>query len=239
LNILTIDTSTDIELISVTTDGKTFEFAENVKMSHSVTMFDSLDRVLKEAKINLKDINLVGVGVGPGSFTGVRIAVSTARMISQILNIPLAGLTSQDIYAASADPEPGEKILAAFDAKKSRVFAALYISRGMFPPETLINAGDYSIESILDKVSPVDRLLCIGDGCGRYAGIIDEKSRLIGFSYRFIDNFIPRGDAAARLTSIKYSESPQKFSFYGNTVPFYARKSDAEIAKEEKDKKNT
>lgn len=237
MNILTIDTSTDIELISVTMGEKTFEFAENVRMSHSVTMFDSLGRVLKDAGISLKDIDLVAAGVGPGSFTGVRIAVSTARMIAQVLRLPLAGLISQDIYAASASTAPGEKILVAFDAKKSRVFASLYANESGFPPVTLVDAGDYSIASVLDKVSPGDRLLCIGDGCVRYAGTIEENSGRIGFSYRLIDNFIPRGDAAARLARMKYSESPQKFSFYGNTVPFYARKSDAEIAKEDRERR--
>lgn len=239
MNILTIDTATDIEFISVTTaSGNTFEFKEDLKMSHSVTMFSYIQQVLDEAKINIKDIDIAGVGIGPGSFTGVRIAVSTARMIAQILAIPLVGVITQDIYANSAVSAPGEKVLVAFDAKKSRVFASLYQNTGVFPLQTVIEAGDYSMDSILENLKQGDSLACTGDGCIKYADIIEKYSRDKGYSYRIIDNLNLSGKSASRLVTEKYSKSPDRYRFYGNTIPFYARKSDAETAKEERDKGN-
>ena len=113
--------------------------------------------------------------------TGVRIAVSTARMMAQILNIPLVGLQTQDIFAASVENEPDEKILVSFDAKKSKVFGALYTGGTYCSHECIIDAGDYSIEYMLNGLSDKDRLLCIGDGCFRYRNLIEEKSDSTGF----------------------------------------------------------
>jgi len=234
LNILTIDTATDFELISVTSAGKTYNFAENVKMSHSITMFDSIKRILDEASISIKDISLIGVGVGRGSFTGVRIAVSTARMIAQILDIPLVGVTTHDIFAASAVCNAGEKVLVAFDAKKSRVFGALYSTGHVLYTETLIEAGDYSMEYMLKPLSEGDKLLCIGDGCSRYGNVISSNSDSAGFSYRIIEEFIPTGEITSQLVLKRYNESPEKYRHYDNTGPLYARKSDAEVALDEK-----
>ena len=234
MNILTIDTATDFELISVTSADKTYNFAENVKISHSITMFHSIKRILDEASISIKDISLIGVGVGPGSFTGVRIAVSTARMIAQILNIPIVGVTTQNIFAASAVCSAGEKVLVAFDAKKSRVFGALYSSGSASYMETLIEAGDYSIEYMLKPLSKGDKLLCIGDGCSRYGDVISSNAASAGFSCRIMEEFIPSGEITSQLVLKRYNEAPEKYRSYDNTGPLYARKSDAEIALDEK-----
>lgn len=237
MNILTIDTATDFELISVTASGKTFEFAENVKMSHSITMFDSIKRILNEASISIKDLSLIGVGIGPGSFTGVRIAVSTARMIAQILNIPLIGITTQDIFAASAPGNSDEKVLIAFDAKKSRVFGALYNGGNAALLEVIIDAGDYSIETMLRNISTGDKILCIGDGCSRYRDVISSCADSAGFFFRIIEDFTPSGTITNQLVLNKYNEAPEKYRYYNNTGPLYARKSDAEIALAEKNMK--
>ena len=234
MNILIIDTATDLELISVTTEGKTYEFAESVKMSHSVTMFDSIKRILDKASLSINDISLIGVGVGPGSFTGVRIAVSTARMIAQILDIPLVGVTTQDIFAASAGSNNENKVLVAFDAKKSRVFGALYRFTKAPCMETLIDAGDYSMEFMLKTLNAGDKILCIGDGCSRYRDVIAAAADATGFSFSIMEEFIPSGEITSQLILKKYNENPGKYSFYDNTGPLYARKSDAEIALNEK-----
>ncbi len=236
MNILTIDTATDFEFISVTTEHGTFEYSENVKMTHSITLFDNINRVLENASITIKDINLIGVGIGPGSFTGVRIAVSTARMIAQILGVPLVGITTQDIFSSSINKPAGAKILIAFDAKKSRVFASLYKADNEFPPEQIIPVGDYKIEYLLEHITGGETLLCAGDGCNKYRETIESIASSAGFNFRILENFIPSGSITSELTLLKYRNSPELYRFYGSTIPFYARKSDAEVAKDEKNR---
>ncbi|MCL1864784.1 MAG: tRNA (adenosine(37)-N6)-threonylcarbamoyltransferase complex dimerization subunit type 1 TsaB [Spirochaetes bacterium] len=233
LNILTIDTSTDIELIALSVDGKIFQYCDYTKMSHSITMFDNLSSLLSQAEVKINEIDIIGTGIGPGSFTGIRIAVSTARMFAQILKIPLVGIKSQEIYAASVQEGDNKTILTAFDAKKSRVFAGAYTLNGSATNE-IIEPGDYYMEEILESIKKrkdIRDIICIGDGCERYIDIIDNFSKKTGFFYTNIDNFLPNGKAACELTLKKYNESHKKYIDFEDTIPFYARKSDAELSK--------
>ncbi|PKL19431.1 MAG: tRNA (adenosine(37)-N6)-threonylcarbamoyltransferase complex dimerization subunit type 1 TsaB [Spirochaetae bacterium HGW-Spirochaetae-5] len=231
MNILVIDTSTEFEFIALSVNGRIFEFSENAGISHSVTMFQNLSSLLSQASIKINDIDLLGVGIGPGSFTGIRIAVSTARMFAQILDIPLVGLKSQEIYAASTGASEDKTIIAAFDAKKSKVFAGVYRISDSIAQE-IIEPGDYKMEEVLDSIKNPGELLCIGDGCGKYIEAIEEYASEKGISYKYMENFVPAGKAAVDLALRKYKESPEKFTDLNNTVPFYTRKSDAEIARD-------
>jgi len=230
LNILIIDTSTEIELLALSVDGKIFQFCENAGISHSVTMFQNLSSILTQASISINEIDLIGVGIGPGSFTGIRIAVSTARMFAQILNIPIVGLKSPEIYAASTSAWGKKIVVAAFDAKKSKVFGGVYKFENSITSE-IIEPGDFTMDELLDLIENPGNLICIGDGCGKYLGIIEESSKNKGFSYEYIENFIPDGKAAIELTLRKYRESPGEYIDFNKILPFYTRKSDAEIAK--------
>lgn len=231
MNILVIDTSTELEFIALSADGKIFQFCENAGISHSVTMFRSLSSLLSRASITINDIDLIGVGIGPGSFTGIRIAVSTARMFAQILKIPLVGLKSPEIYAVSAEDPEDKTVIVAFDAKKSKVFGGVYQIRNSLTEE-ISEPGDYTMEELLNPVKNPGELLCIGDGCGKYIDILEESAAKKNISYIYLKNFIPDGKAAVELTLRKYKESPEKFINFDSTVPFYTRKSDAEIAKD-------
>ncbi len=228
-----IDTSTDIEFIALSADGKVFQFCENAGLSHSVTMFQNLSSILSQASIGISDIDVIGVGIGPGSFTGIRIAVSTARMFAQILEIPLVGLKSQEIYAVSAGLSSDKTVLAAFDAKKSKVFAGVYRIRDGIADE-IVEPGDYLMDDILNLIRDEKKIICVGDGCAKYIDIIEKTSQKNGTSFSFMENFLPDGKAACELTLRKYNESPGNYSDFSNTVPFYTRKSDAEMAKYDK-----
>jgi len=225
-----IDTSTAIEFLALSVDGKIYQYGKDQGMSHSVTMFQNLSSLLSNASIGMNDIHLIGTGIGPGSFTGIRIAVSTARMFAQMLKIPLVGLISPEIFAASACLTGNKTVLAAFDAKKSKIFGGVYRVTDSITDE-IVKPGDYHIEDLLGMIKNPGELTCAGDGCGKYIDIIDRTSKKNGFSYNYLENLIPDGKAAADLTLRKYYQSPEIFTDYSNTVPLYSRKSDAEIAK--------
>ncbi len=230
MNTLVIDTSTDAELLALSAGGRVYQFCADLGTSHSVTMFQNLSAIMAEASISVRDIQLIGTGIGPGSFTGIRIAVSTARMLAQILNVPLVGLKSPEIYARSAVKSGEGLVLSAFDAKKSRVFAGIYRIKDSSITE-IVEPGDYYMEDILNSVSFNSELTCIGDGSERYIETIERFSQDKGFSYTLIKGFLPDGEAAVELTHRKYNESPQLYGDYSRVVPFYSRISDAELAK--------
>jgi len=232
LNILIIDTATNTELIALRTAETTFQFCNEIQRSHSVTMFENLLNLLNQGKVKMRDINLIATGIGPGSFTGVRIAVSTARMMAQILNVPLVGLITHDIYGASAAAFcEEEKILVAFDAKKGRVFGALYTKNNAIVPGSTIAAGDYEIDFLLKDIKKGEKVLCIGDGSILYKKEIAAMAESIGFGYTIKEDFLPSGDIGCKMALALYNKDRSLYESYNLTLPFYARMSDAEIAR--------
>jgi tRNA threonylcarbamoyladenosine biosynthesis protein TsaB len=226
LNRLLIDTSNEIELVSAATGGRVSETAEVVKKSHSVTLFGNIRRVLKDAGLTMKDIQLIGVGIGPGSFTGIRIAVSTARMLAQLLNVPLTGIKTQLIYASSVSALEGENILVAFDAKKQRVFGALYRrGKSLRENEEIVPPGDYPMDYLVERADEEYHTHLAGNGSLKYIDLINEKLKNSGFN----KDFLPSGKTALDIIEEEYAADPGYYRRIQNTVPFYARKSDAEL----------
>ncbi len=231
MNILAIDTATDVEIIAASRGAAVSDATRRAGMSHSITMFGAIDEALRKLGITIHDINLIGVGIGPGSFTGIRIAVTTARMLAQILRVPLAPLHSPLLYAASVAAARGDFILAAFDAKKGKVFGALYRKTdNELVLAVIVPPGDYLIGDLTARVEKQSNVFCIGSGAARYreavAGAIPHSS--------FPEDFFPSGEIACRLAKHVFSSTPDLCSPVGKITPMYTRKSDAEIALESK-----
>lgn len=234
MNILIIESSTDIELLAVESRGRIFQFVEKTGLSHSTRMFENIQAVLDTAGLKIGDIDLLGAGTGPGSFTGVRIAVSTARMLSQVLSIPLVGVKSHEIFAASYIQDSNGVIAVAFDAKKGRVFAGLYRASRELTPETLLEPGDYTMQELVSLIPENENLICIGDGFAKYAEVIKDFSSTSGLKYRIIDSFMPSGMAASSIVKSKFLKNPELYRDYSVTLPSYERLSDAENALDKK-----
>jgi tRNA threonylcarbamoyladenosine biosynthesis protein TsaB len=233
LNILVIDTATKIEIAAASSGSAFSDKINTVSVSHSITLFDSIDLALKEIQLQLKDINVIGVGIGPGSFTGIRIAVTTARMFSQIFNLPLIGIKTHLMYAASVcdKAKTGENILIAFDAKKGRVFGALYKKeKDYLNPSEIVEPGDYSIEYLLNFVNLKEKTILIGDGCEKYNTEIIPRIQ----DHELLSKFIPSGKTICGLVEKIYLENSGNYSDLNHVLPFYARRSDAEILKEKR-----
>ncbi|MBN1531639.1 MAG: tRNA (adenosine(37)-N6)-threonylcarbamoyltransferase complex dimerization subunit type 1 TsaB [Spirochaetes bacterium] len=231
MNILLIDTASDLEIAVARGSRGGTALAPAAASSHAVTLFDTIRRCLEGAGISTRDIELLGVGTGPGSFTGIRIAVATARMLAQLLKIPLVGIPSQELYASSLPASPGEQIMVAFDAKKGRVFGAAYRqapSGGGI--ETLAPPGDYTVGALLSRMDASHPAISTGNGIARYRGEIDEHLA----QHRFFGEIQPDPHRLGRLLEERYRENPGHYDNFYNTLPSYSRKSDAEIMREQR-----
>ncbi len=226
MNLLVLDSASSLEIVAAGNGKTAVGLCEPVMASHSATLLRSIDACLASTGLSPRDLDGIAVGVGPGSFTGIRIAVSTARMLAQVLGKPLAGIPTPRIFALALDAEPGEGVLVAFDAKKGRVFGALYLrGTGPLDLEEIVPPGDHPMARLIDaaKANSVTRM--VGDGVERYRR---EAEALKGGV--FTARLIPRWDrvyslARALLGSGKYRD-------YQDIVPLYARKSDAEAARD-------
>ncbi len=226
MNVLTIDAATGTEIVAVDASGFVSDKTAPTSASHSVTLFNNIDAALREAGITEKDLDLLGVGAGPGSFTGLRIAVATARMLAQVLEIPLVPLDSPLIYAASLTSMEGDIILSAFDAKKGRVFGALYRkTSGHLELETIVPPGDYPIDALLEGYDGKGKLLVAGYGIEKYSGKIHAASPDCDIPAEVR----PSGAVACALARRAFEKNPGAYHNYDEVTPRYARKSDAEV----------
>jgi len=231
LNILVIDTSTEFAVMALKAGSKYFLSVENLGRKHSSLLFAKLDELLLKAGLTVQDIDLFCAGIGPGSFTGVRVAVSTVRALSQILEKPALGIKSHDIYAGESTL-CSDYTIVAFDAKKNRVFGALYKNRKDNGLDEIIAPGDFTIAEVMDNMPDMSTATFIGDGYNRYKDTIEDiagKKSLI-LSVRSTPS--PDAEKICILAEKKYSDSPEKFAKPDNLKPFYARKSDAEVARD-------
>lgn len=227
MNILAIDASTEFEIIGLKTPSGIFDATTHVDRSHSVTLFSNIQELFDRASVTPHDIGLIAAGVGPGSFTGIRIAVSTARALAQVLSVPAVSLRTHHIFSASFYRGDGGYILTAFDAKKNRVFGALYkeTSDPIFPEE-IVPAGDYDIGFLSDAVQPDSPVRFTGSGAVRY---IDEFYKVLPEG-ELISGKNPSGAAAVSIAEKIYNDSAgdENFSF-NSLLPVYSRVSDAEM----------
>ncbi len=230
MNILTIDTATQIEHVALVSGDRHSDKTRIVDVSHAATIFQSIKNAFLEIDIAFKDLDLIGVGIGPGSFTGIRIAVSSTRMLAQLLEVPLVGIKTHRIYAESVKAKVDENIIVAFDAKKGRVFGALYKKNNNAEIEEIIEPGDHYIDYLIDNINNEKRTNIIGDGGKKYCEAIEKKIP----DHVQLDDFLPGAGLSCLLTEKIYRQSPGDFTDISRTVPDYSRKSDAEIVKEMK-----
>lgn len=127
---LAFDTSSDVTAVAVLeADRVLVEDSAARAERHAETLLPRIEQCLERAGLALSDIDVFAVGIGPGSFTGVRVGVATAKGLALATGKPLRGVVSLAALAASAlehDPQPELLVAPILDAYKGEVFAALY-----------------------------------------------------------------------------------------------------------------
>jgi tRNA threonylcarbamoyladenosine biosynthesis protein TsaB len=126
LHILAIDSATPVAGLALLNDQKVIreEFI-NYKKTHSETLMPGIDRVLRDCEITVNDLAAIAVTVGPGSFTGLRIGLATAKGLCMACGKPLIGISTLDVLAhniAFSD----SLVCPLLDARKQEVYTAFY-----------------------------------------------------------------------------------------------------------------
>ncbi|MBU1144423.1 MAG: tRNA (adenosine(37)-N6)-threonylcarbamoyltransferase complex dimerization subunit type 1 TsaB [Firmicutes bacterium] len=121
---LVIDTATNYVYLSLLINNieVDYKYQEGIN-NHSVTIIPLLNEVLQRANLTLRDLDEIIVGIGPGSYTGVRIGVSVAKMIGYLNRIPLFTVSSLALMASSSDEK---YVLPFIDARRENAFMGLY-----------------------------------------------------------------------------------------------------------------
>jgi tRNA threonylcarbamoyladenosine biosynthesis protein TsaB len=165
---LAIDTATEVASVALGS-AERVRAARSVRgaRQHAAQIVPLVDQVLTLAAVRVRNLALVIVGDGPGSFTGLRIGWAAAKGLTQDTGIPLRAVASlMGAAHAAACGEVGP-VAACFDALRGQVFGAVYA----FPPgrvETLVAPALCTLGA-LARVAPVRPLVAVGDGAVRYA----------------------------------------------------------------------
>ncbi len=132
MKVLAIDTSVKIGSVAIFIDGhvKSVVCSDGTRSDHAETILGLIDSALHQTKLELADINGIAVGIGPGSFTGLRIGLATAKGLVMAKGLPLVGVSSLEATAiafASVQPEVRGKIVCAkVPIKRDELFAAAF-----------------------------------------------------------------------------------------------------------------
>ncbi|MFT8882442.1 MAG: tRNA (adenosine(37)-N6)-threonylcarbamoyltransferase complex dimerization subunit type 1 TsaB [Liquorilactobacillus hordei] len=174
MNILAIDTSNqplsiailkDEELVATTTT--------NQSKNHSVTLMPQIANLLSSVGMKAMDIDRFVVAKGPGSYTGLRIGVTTAKTFAFTLGKELVGISSLAVLADSINVEE-TMIVPIFDARRDNVFTGVY-SKDSNGLTNIIPDQHISLENLLEKTKKYQRIIFVGSDSHKFEKQILEK----------------------------------------------------------------
>lgn len=126
MNLLALDTATEACSVALLCDGQLLERHALAPRQHAELLLPWIDQLLAEAGLPRSGIDAIAVGRGPGGFTGVRLAVAAAQGIAFGLDRPLLPVSSLAALAMQAPAAPGERVLAAIDARMGELYLGAY-----------------------------------------------------------------------------------------------------------------
>jgi tRNA threonylcarbamoyladenosine biosynthesis protein TsaB len=178
--ILGFDTATAELTVALVVDGEPVAEADAApepggRPRHATELLPAIESVVAKAG-GWSAVRLIGVGVGPGTFTGLRIGVATARALAQGSGLPVAPVSSLAALAAGASTGTGGGCLAAIDARRGEAFAALYGTGGevIWPPFV---ASPADLAGRIADLS--DPPLAIGDGSLRFRSELEAAGAAV------------------------------------------------------------
>jgi len=190
---LAFDTATDSATSALVDDGEVL----GERTSRAVTLLEDIDALLRQGGAHPRDLGALVVGVGPGSFTGVRIGLAAARGLAFALDLQGAGVSTLDALAAGA---PGA--VPVVDARRSEVFTLIDGSPAVLAPAAMrVDAGG----------------VYVGDGALRYRELLEERGAVVP----------PESDDRHRPRARFHAQLARDFASVEEIEPLYLRVPDA------------
>lgn len=217
MNILSLDTSTNACSVALSQSGMITERHEVTPRQQSQNILAYVQDLLNEADLMMSDIDLIACGIGPGSFMGVRLAVSVAKGLAFAAGIRVMPYSSLYALAQSAcDIHSVSHCVAAWDARMGEIYCGEYQlhSQGVM----VARGSDVLVSPAKLSLPGSSELVLVGNAWGQYSDQLDVNFK---HDYRVIDELYPRARAAFSLMK---NENWQSLSLApGELSPVYLR----------------
>lgn len=229
--ILGLDTSTRAASVALWSDGDLLgELVINDKRTHSQKLMPMLENLFQLANISIDDVDLLAVCIGPGSFTGIRIAMATVKALGHVRNLPIVGVNSLESLAYNLS-DGKARLVPILDAQGSQVYSAIYESSGQ-APEILRDIGVVDIDNLIEEVRGLDgKIIFLGEGINKYRDRLKDLRPNINLASS--NTNVSRAASVCACASHKYKKGQDIHTCY-DILPMYIRKSQAEVQYEEK-----
>jgi len=190
---------------------------------HAENLTPAIDFICQQAQIELSEIGLVAVDIGPGLFTGLRVGVATAKAVAFALRVPMIGVSSLDLLAFPVRFSP-RLIVASIDARRNELYYAFYrqVPGGV---QRISEAAVGTADDLASELLAIgEEVLLVGDGAHRYREAFDGLAKV-----EIVDpgNSYP---SAASLVQLAHARALREdFQQIDSIKPVYLRRPDAEI----------
>ena len=222
--ILALETSTFTTSVALGRGGRVLAARDARVSTHSETLLPLIDEMLRAAGLGPKDIEGVACGAGPGSFTGLRIGLATAKGLCYALDRALVTVSSLAALALEA-PAEGELCLALLDARKGEVYAGLYRRDGATPQPVVEEAAmpPGKLAEWVAAAAGGTPVVVVGEGALAYPDAARACGRLATDL-----RATPSAASVLRLAEPVFAEGRPDRSRVATAVPHYIRPSEAE-----------
>lgn len=223
---LGIETATWMGSLALVDDtaGVIIEQSLNSRASHSERLLCALDYILKATNRCIEECSLICVSIGPGSFTGLRIGLATAKGLAYAADKPIMAIPTLEILAQGV-PFTDVQICPVIDAKKKEVFVSLYRwDEGelfCIEPQMVVKPA-----ALIEKIT--QKTLFVGDGLLTYGDLFKERLADLSLFAPPPFNF-PRASIAAEIGIKRFTRDKKQILTPEGILPVYIRPSEAEI----------
>lgn len=225
MRVLAVDTSTNVAAVAIIEDG--ILIAENIcnkGKTHSQRLMPMIKTILDTVEMKASDMDAFSAAVGPGSFTGLRIGVTTVKGLAFAVQKPVISIPTLDALAYNI-PCTNGLICPMLDARNSQVYTAIFrVSAGKL--ERLTEYLGVHVGELCDKLRDMeDKVTFLGDACVLHKNyIVEQLGNRADFATPNVA--MPKASSVAQLAYYKLLAGEEESCF--DMVPFYLRKSQAE-----------
>ena len=227
MSILSIDTSSQVSSVSVlSAECVAAEISMQGALTHSETLMPHIETALAMARVKKDELDGIAVSIGPGSFTGLRIGLASAKMMAYALHIPLIAVPTLEALAHHCVCE-GVRLVPVMDAQKGNVYAQEFTWRADGDALTLHEESSLAILPLTEVIAGLSKteqpVLLLGDAMQRKVDVeLPVNVRLAPIHAR-----MPRAACVglAALTRLARGETDDPVT----AVPLYLRRSEAEV----------